>query len=104
MSDKVDWDVVRPELRKMSTGDLLAMVGRAWELLSEEDLQHVLGRWVPLDRFREEAARLGARTLHQKATDFHRVSVEGAYYESFAVNSRNCTDLSGAPRSGWTRP
>jgi len=39
----------RPELRKMSTGDLLAMLGRAWVLLPEEDLQHVLGRWVPLE-------------------------------------------------------
>lgn len=95
MPDKVDWDIVRPSLRKMSAGDLLAMLGRAWDLLPEDHHQAILGRWVPLERFREEAARLGTRTLHQKAIDFHRASVEGEYYEPFTVNSRNCTELSG---------
>ena len=46
---KVDWDVVRPELRKMSKGDILDMLGRAYELVSDEDVPYVLGRWVPLD-------------------------------------------------------
>lgn len=94
MSDKVDWDVVRPELRKMSKGDILAMLGRAYELISERDVPHVLGRWVPLDTLREEAARLGPRTLHEKATEFHRASIEGVFYDSFSVNSKNCDDIS----------
>ncbi|MBT3220317.1 MAG: hypothetical protein HN348_14615 [Proteobacteria bacterium] len=91
---KLDWDIVRPELRKMSTGDLLGMVGRAYELISVEQVPYVLGRCVPLDKLSDEEARLGDRSLCEKAIQFYTDSVEGRYYESFDVNSKNCTHLS----------
>jgi hypothetical protein len=67
MTGKIDWDVVRPELRTLSTGDLLGIIGRAYELLDAQDLPHVLGRWVPLEPLRAAEAVFGARSLAEKA-------------------------------------
>jgi hypothetical protein len=94
MTGKIDWDVVRPELRRLSTGDLLGIIGRAYELLDAQDLPHVLGRWVPLEPLRAAEAVFGARSLAEKAAHFHGDSLAGLYYDAFDVNSKNCTDLS----------
>lgn len=93
MTSKLDWDVVRPELRKMSKGELLSILGRAYALIADEQVHHVLGRWVPLDRL-AESARVAERTLVGKAEQFHEDSLRGLYYDAFDVNSKNCTDIS----------
>ncbi|MFZ4580272.1 MAG: hypothetical protein ACOYOB_17960, partial [Myxococcota bacterium] len=89
----VNRDQLREWALKQPAADVLVLLDRALERLSESDLDAVLADYVHLDEFRAEAGP--SLTLYEAVKAFHAASLRGAYYEGFNVNSRNFTMLSG---------
>jgi hypothetical protein len=84
---------IRDELRALRRGDLLIIAERAAELVPREMLDALLGDYVQLDALATPPEALPTSLL-EETRKFHTESLGGRYFESFPVNSRNCTEHS----------
>lgn len=91
-ADYVDRTSLRPPLRALTRGQLLLIAERAIERLPPADVREVLQDFFGPDVL--TAAREPERSLLEQVDLFTTASLRGNYYESFQVNSRNCTERS----------
>ena len=87
-----DLEKLRGELRRLRRGDLLIIVERAIELVPSTKLKALVRGFVPIEPL--AATKSGAVSLLDEVRKFHAESMNGQYYESFAVNSRNFMEKS----------
>lgn len=89
---QLDREKLRAVVRRLDVEDLLRVLDRAMALLPPASLLTLIEGYVwPSDLLPDGEPRedpLGA------VRRFTRASLEGRYYESFTVNSRNCTQKS----------
>ncbi|WP_291981412.1 hypothetical protein [Candidatus Accumulibacter sp. ACC005] len=78
----------------MRRGDLLIIAERAIELVPKATLKALVGDYVHVDDLAEASATPNA--FLDEVQTFHIDSLAGRYFEDFAVNSSNCTDIPGA--------
>jgi len=88
----VDLTALRGALRRLPRGQLLMIAERAIELMPDETLSTLLRDFVQVPRL--EAGEIQVPSLLDQVRAFWEASVRGDYYESFAVNSKNCTEQS----------
>jgi len=88
----VDLEKLRVALRRMRRGQLLLIADQAITLVPQAKLQKLMGEFVRLDEF--TVMKSGAAPVLDEVRKFHEASLNGDYYESFAVNSKNFMDQS----------
>lgn len=90
-----DLKKVRAYLRKMSHQHLFAMLDEAVGLLTKAKLDLLVRRYVSSEHMQKENAVSKPRLpLRAEVSDFVERSRRGDYFESFNVNSKNCTEQS----------
>lgn len=86
---------VRAYLRNMSHQHLFAMLDEAVGLLPKAKLDLLVRRHVSPEHMQKEIPTSKSRpTLRAEVSDFVERSRRGDYFESFNVNSKNCTEQS----------
>jgi len=90
----IDREKLRPRIRRIGQEYVYYMLADAMEVLTDEQLAAIVGRYIPLDQLRAESPTEPLDVLGE-ATRFAQASRRGEYYEDFRVDSRNCTELSG---------
>jgi hypothetical protein len=76
------------------------MLDDAIELLPQAKLHKIAKKYLDLKRLRPDAEKATTSNLLTDVKHFEKTSLAGEYYESFDVNSRNCTQMS-AGTSAW---
>lgn len=88
----IDKDKVRAKLRNMGDEQIYGVLDRAIELLPQTKLRKLLKPYMKLEELESDADF--SADLFEKVKDFQKRSLRGEYYESFMVNSKNCTEIS----------
>jgi hypothetical protein len=88
----VDLTALRGALRRLPRGQLLMIAGRAIELMPDGTLNVLLRDFLKVPHLDVDEIRIP--TLLDQVRMFHDASLRGDYYESFAVDSKNCTEQS----------
>ena len=88
----IDLVALRRELRRLPRGQLLRIAEHAAEHLAEVTLEQILSDYIQLPRLNPAEPAVSS-PLDQVRT-FRDASLKGEYFESFRVNSSNCTDQS----------
>ncbi len=93
-SPQIDREKLRAIVRKMGNELIFSMLDDAIEVLPEAGLREIFGKYIDVNsRCPVEGLAANMRLLDQVRA-FEKESRAGEYYESFNVNSRNCTQLS----------
>lgn len=91
-SIEIDRDKVRAAARKLDGTGLRVWLDRAIDLLPDDAFPELIADYVHLrDVLADETTQ---PDLLRSFREFHRESMAGRYYQSFQVNSRNCTEKS----------
>lgn len=93
----IDLSKLRRRLRAQRKDAIFAMLDDALGLLSPVDLEQLIAPYVVLDELRveETAPRVNTPSCVRIAVErFVEASRRGDYFETFNVNSKNCTELS----------
>jgi hypothetical protein len=86
---------VRSYLRRMSHHKIFAMLDEAVGMLPKAKLELLVRRYLPTEGVQKEVLPSKIRTtLRADVMDFVERSRRGDYFESFNVNSKNCTQQS----------
>ncbi len=93
----IDRDKVRAALRLLPNHEVFYMLGEALEMLPPTKLEKLAKRYLNMSQVR--SARIPTTSLLDEVEAFEQASLRGDYYESFNVNSNNCTELSKGTRS-----
>jgi hypothetical protein len=88
----VDLEKLRVALRQMSRGHLLLVAERAIEMVTTSELHALVGDLVRPPSLTE--GQYFAAPMLDEVREFHDASLHGDYYDSFDVNSKNCTEKS----------
>ncbi len=88
----VDLAKLRAALRRMSRGNLLIIAERAIELVPRAKLQALVGDSVRLKDLAEK--KPAVMPVLAEVRRFYEAGLQGRYYESFAVNSKNFMETS----------
>ena len=94
MSDEpvnIDRDKLRAAIRRLSPEYVFYMLDDAIDLLPLTELEGIAKKYLDLKRLRPDGDRQTKATLLADVKAFDKASRAGEYYESFMVNSRNCT-------------
>ena len=83
----LDLEKLRTALRRLGRGDLLVLAERAIKVIPQTKLRTLVGDMVQLDELAK--GKPSPSLLLKEVRKFHAASLEGDYYESFGVNSRN---------------
>lgn len=88
-----DRDKLRAALRKLGPQYVFYMMDAAIDALPPSKLLKIAGKYIDLKRLRlgENTAKI---SLLEEVTKFDKASRASEYYESFNVNSKNCTKQS----------
>lgn len=82
-------------LQRLKKVDLIALLGRAFDELSESKRAPVFGDLLESSSTNgKKKVRVSAQALLKQIVDFHVASLEERYREDFAVNSKNYRDES----------
>src|SRR5882724_6918136 len=92
-SNEIDRDKLRAEVRKLGNEYILYMLDDAIDLLPPAKLHKIAKKYLDLKRLRPDAEKATASLLMEVKL-FKKSSLAGEYYESFDVNSRNCSQQS----------
>ena len=84
---QIDRDKLRAAVRKLGNDYVFYMLNDAIELLPPAKLHNLAKKYLDMKR------------LHPDAKRFQKASLAGEYYESFNVNSTNCTETSAGTRA-----
>jgi hypothetical protein len=90
---EIERDKLRTALRHLGSEHVFYMLDDAIDLLPPTKLHAVVKKYLDVSRLRPDADNPPARLLADVRV-FERASLAGEYYESFAVNSKNCTQES----------
>jgi len=88
----LDMAKVRAALRSLPKETLYDILGRAIEHVPADRLPDVLGRVVPLKEVEEGPA--AGKALLRAVRDFHKDTLDRVHYDSFAVDSKNSSQIS----------
>ena len=94
MSDapaSIDRDKLRAAIRRLGPEYVFYMLDDAIELLPLTELEGIAKKYLDLERLRPGSDRQAKADLLTDVTSFDKASRAGEYYESFMVNSANCT-------------
>ncbi len=94
MSDEpvnIDRDKLRAAIRRLGPEYVFYMLDDAIDLLPLTELEGIAKKYLDLKRLRPDGDRRTKATLLADVKAFDKASRAGEYYESFMVNSRNCT-------------
>ena len=99
-SIQIDRDKLRAEVRKLGYQYVFSMLDDAIELLTPAKLHKIAKKYLDLNRLRPDAEQASGPSLLMDMKAFEKASLAGEYYESFDVNSKNCTQQA-AGTSAW---
>lgn len=97
-STAIDLQKLRARLRVMGEEQIFSMLDEALEVIPRGALGRIVKRYISLDEVRANPLE-PKRTLLEEIKAFDAAARGGDYYQSFAVNSRNCMDKSQGTRS-----
>ncbi len=97
---EIDRDKLRAEIRKLGNEYVFFMLDDAIELLPPSKLLKIAKKFIDVKRLRPDAKSATRPSLLEDVRRFETTSLAGKYYESFFVNSKNCTQQS-AGTSAW---
>jgi hypothetical protein len=97
---EIDRDKFRAEIRKLGNETVFIMLDDAIELLPPSKLLKIAKKFIDVKRLRPDAKSATRPSLLEDVRRFETTSLTGNYYESFFVNSKNCTQQS-AGTSAW---
>lgn len=100
MSPPIDRAKLRAKVRRLGDEYAFYLLDEALEVMTQEQLARVIARYFRADELRPDPTNeVAPTTLLDDVRDFATRSRAGEYYQPFAVNSRNCTQLSVGTRS-----
>ena len=88
---EIDRDKLRAAIRKLGDEYVFYMLDDAIDLLSTAKLHSIIKKYLDPKRLRPDSKRRAKATILESVKAFEKASLAGEYYESFNVNSRNCT-------------
>jgi hypothetical protein len=94
MSDEpvsIDRDKLRAAIRRLSPEYVFYMLDDAIDLLPLAELEGIAKKYLDMKRLCPDSNRQAKATLLADVKSFDKASRAGEYYESFMVNSGNCT-------------
>lgn len=97
---QIDREKLRAAVRTLKREYAFHMLIDAIELLPQAKLHTLAKKYLDLDRLLPDPDQTGTPSLLADVKRFQQASLAGEYYESFSVNSRNCTEQS-AGTSAW---
>jgi hypothetical protein len=97
---EIDRDKLRAAVRKLGNKYVFYMLDHAIDLLSPVKVHKIAKKYLDLKRLRPDAERATKTSLLTDVKLFEKASLAGEYYQSFDVNSRNCTQQSTGT-SAW---
>jgi len=92
--DQIDRDKFRAEVRKLGNEHLFSLLDEAIEALSQPELHNIAKKHFVLKRLHPDAEKAAKPSLLTEVRRFEKASLDGQYYESFDVNSRNSIETS----------
>lgn len=98
VAPRIDRDKLRTAVRRLGDEYVFYMLDEAIDLLPPPKLVKLVGRYLDVERLRPDADA-AEKTLLAEVRAFDPASRAGNYYESFNVNSKNCTDTSTGTRA-----
>ncbi len=99
-SIQIDRDNLRAAVRKLGNEYMFYMLDDAIELLSPPKLHKIAKKYLNLDRLVPDAEHAKRPSLIADVKRFEKASLDGEYYESFFVDSKNYRQQS-AGTSAW---
>lgn len=96
----IDRDKLRAAIRKLGPEYVFYMLDDAIDLLSPAKLHKIAGKYLDLRSLRPEGNEGTKANLLADVKAFEKASWAGEYYESFSINSRNCTEQSAGTTAG----
>jgi hypothetical protein len=87
----IDRNKLRAAIRRLSPEYVFYMLDDAIDLLPLAELEGIAKKYLDLKRLRPDSDRQAKPTLLADVKSFNKASRAGEYYESFMVNSGNCT-------------
>jgi hypothetical protein len=91
----IDRDKLRAAIRKLGNQDVFCMLDDAIELLPPAKLHKIAKKYLDLKRLRPDTEKPTKSSLLTDVKVFEKASLAGEYYyQSFDVNSKNCTQKS----------
>jgi len=88
----IDRDKLRAKLRRMNNAQVYELLDRAIDLLPRTKLISLVHNYISLKDLKPDSDTDG--DLLEAVENFQRRSLNGEYYQSFMVNSKNCTEIS----------
>lgn len=98
VAPSIDRDKLRTAVRRLGDEYVFYMLDEAIDLLPPAKLVKLVGRYLDVQQLRPDADAV-EKTLLAEVRAFDAASRAGNYYESFNVNSKNCTDTSAGTRA-----
>ena len=90
-------DKLRSAVRRLGNEYIYSMLDDAIELLPPSKLVKLAGRYLDVKSLQAAGPKHAGLLAEVKA--FEKASRAGDYYESFAVNSKNCSEVSSGTRA-----
>lgn len=87
----IDRAKLRAAVRRLGPEYVYCMLDDAIDLLPPARLRRIAGKYLDLERLRPDAGSEAVASLGAVVKAFDRASRAGEYYESFMVDSRNCS-------------
>jgi hypothetical protein len=97
---EIDRDKLRAAVRKLGNEYVFNMLDDAIDLLPPAKLRKIAKKYIDLKRLRPDAESAIKASLLTHVRQFEKASMAGEYYQSFDVNSKNCTQQSTGT-SAW---
>jgi hypothetical protein len=94
---KLDREKIRTAVRKLGDESVFYMLSEALDLLPQTKLLKLVRRYLDPSRLQPDGKPKGTLLADVKA--FQKAGLGGEYYESFNVNSKNCTVISKGTRA-----
>jgi hypothetical protein len=99
-SNEIDREKLRAAVRKLGNQYVFYMLDDAIDLLPPAKLYRIAKKYIDMKLVRPDPEKATKASLLTDVKRFEKASLARKYYESFAVNSRNCTQQS-AGTSSW---
>ncbi|MFH1970582.1 MAG: hypothetical protein ABIJ53_09730 [Verrucomicrobiota bacterium] len=93
----IDRAKLRTAIRQLKNENIYYLLDEALDMLPEKKLAKLVGRYLDLRTLQPDSKEKASLLANIQA--FEKASLRGDYYESFAVNSKNCTEMSKGTRS-----
>lgn len=99
-TNEVDRDKLRSAIRKLGSEYVFYMLDDAIDLLPQTKLHKIVKKYLDIEQLRPNDEQVSEPSLIADVKQFEKASLNGEYYESFHVDSRNYRQQS-AGTSAW---